>query len=144
MSIWSTPTFSEVMHTHAQSRFDLSSSYPGYQHRGSMILSCVRFGVLFNIARLTVDDVRAGFSKGPWWYRLFNGYDIVTWLVVLNLGCTGLLVSWVMKYADNIVKVFLLSSLFSIKLICEWQSKCCFYHSADGKITLRRFKMSLI
>jgi hypothetical protein len=23
----------------------------------------------------------------------------------LNLGCTGLLVSWVMKYADNIVKV---------------------------------------
>jgi len=61
--------------------------------------------VLFNIARLTVDDVRAGFSKGSWWYRLLNGYDFITWLVVLNLGCTGLLVSWIMKYTDNIVKV---------------------------------------
>ena len=64
-----------------------------------------RFGVLFNMARLTVDDVRVSFAKGPWWLRLFNGYDLMTWLVVLNLGCTGLLVSWVMKYADNIVKV---------------------------------------
>ena len=64
-----------------------------------------RFGVLFNMARLTVDDVRVSFAKGPWWLRLFNGYDLTTWLVVLNLGCTGLLVSWVMKYADNIVKV---------------------------------------
>jgi hypothetical protein len=30
-------------------------------------------------------------------------------MVVLNLGSTGLLVSWLMKYADNIVKV---NSLF--------------------------------
>ena len=71
------------------------------------ILSSARFGVLFNIVRLTVDDMRAGYSKGPWCYRLFHGYDLVTWLVVLNLAFTGLLVSWVMKYADNIVKVCL-------------------------------------
>jgi len=80
------------------------------------------FGVLFNMARLTVDDVRVSFAKGPWWLRLFNGYDLTTWLVVLNLGCTGLLVSWVMKYADNIVKVYatsmamLLTMVISIKL----------------------------
>lgn len=54
---------------------------------------------------MSVDDVRAGFAQGPWWYRLLHGYDVITWLVVLNLACTGLLVSWVMKYADNIVKV---------------------------------------
>lgn len=53
-----------------------------------------------------MDDFRGGFEKGPWWQRLFNGYSITTWMVVLNLGSTGLLVSWLMKYADNIVKVF--------------------------------------
>lgn len=64
-----------------------------------------RFGVLFNILRLTADDVMMGFTKRAWWFRLLDGYNFVTWLVVLNLGFTGLLVSWMMKYADNIVKV---------------------------------------
>lgn len=61
------------------------------------------------MARLVVDDFRGGFEKGPWWQRLFNGYSITTWMVVINLGSTGLLVSWLMKYADNIVKVPYLS-----------------------------------
>lgn len=69
-----------------------------------MVKHC-RFGVLFNMARLVMDDFRGGFENGPWWQRLFNGYSITTWLVVLNLGSTGLLVSWLMKYADNIIKV---------------------------------------
>ncbi|CAL5383112.1 unnamed protein product [Camellia sinensis] len=62
------------------------------------------FGAIFNMARLLLDDFRGGFHRGPWWQRLFNGYSITTWMVVLNLGSTGLLVSWLMKYADNIVK----------------------------------------
>ncbi|XP_042027040.1 CMP-sialic acid transporter 1-like [Salvia splendens] len=65
-----------------------------------------RFGAMFNMAKLTIDDFRSGFENGPWWRRLFNGYSATTWLVVLNLGSTGLLVSWLMKYADNIVKVY--------------------------------------
>ncbi|KAK1376646.1 CMP-sialic acid transporter 1 [Heracleum sosnowskyi] len=64
------------------------------------------FGAIFNLARLIMDDFRGGFEKGPWWQRLFNGYNLITWMVVLNLGSTGLLVSWLMKYADNIVKVY--------------------------------------
>ena len=68
-------------------------------------LLVTRFGSLFNVARLIADDFRLGFEKGPWWQRIFDGYSITTWLVVLNLGSTGLLVSWLMKYADNIVKV---------------------------------------
>ncbi|KAG0589992.1 hypothetical protein M758_1G061100 [Ceratodon purpureus] len=79
------------------------------------------FGVLFNIARLTVDDIRTSFSKGPWWYRLFNGYDFVTWMVVLNLGFTGLLVSWVMKYADNIVKVYATSMAMLLTMVISIQ-----------------------
>lgn len=39
--------------------------------------------------------------------RLTRGYSPVTWLVVANLGFTGLLVSWVMKFADSIMKVLL-------------------------------------
>lgn len=63
------------------------------------------------MARLLFDDFKGGFENGPWWQRLLNGYSITTWLVVLNLGSTGLLVSWLMKYADNIVKVILVQSL---------------------------------
>ncbi|KAJ9148026.1 hypothetical protein P3X46_030124 [Hevea brasiliensis] len=80
------------------------------------------FGVIFNMARLLLDDFRSGFEKGPWWQRLLNGYSIITWMVVLNLGSTGLLVSWLMKYADNIVKVYstsmamLLTTVLSIYL----------------------------
>ena len=37
--------------------------------------------------------------------HLTAGYSLVTWLVVANLGFTGLLVSWVMKFADSIMKV---------------------------------------
>ncbi|KAI7986458.1 Oligouridylate-binding protein 1B [Camellia lanceoleosa] len=57
------------------------------------------------MARLILNDFTGGFENRPWWQRLLNGYSTTTWLVVLNLGSTGLLVSWLMKYADNIVKL---------------------------------------
>lgn len=74
-------------------------------------VSFSRFGSIFNLAKLIVDDFRGGFENGPWWHRIFNGYTVTTWLVVLNLGSTGLLVSWLMKHADNIVKVYLSTRL---------------------------------
>ncbi|KAK4268859.1 hypothetical protein QN277_022089 [Acacia crassicarpa] len=75
------------------------------------------FGAIFNMARLLLDDFRGGFENGPWWQRIFNGYTITTWLVVLNLGSTGLLVSWLMKYADNIVKVYSTSMAMLLTMI---------------------------
>lgn len=69
------------------------------------------FGVIFNVLRL----VLAGGWQKLW--GLFNGYNIVTWLVVVNLGCTGLLVSWIMKYADNIVKVYATSMAMLLTMI---------------------------
>ncbi|KAL9230968.1 hypothetical protein vseg_006249 [Gypsophila vaccaria] len=75
------------------------------------------FGALFNMARLIVDDFRSGFEKGPWWQRLFDGYSLTTWLVILNLGSSGLLVSWLMKYADNIVKVYSTSMAMLLTMI---------------------------
>lgn len=35
----------------------------------------------------------------------------MTYLVVANLGLTGLLVSWIMKFADSIMKVSALNHL---------------------------------
>ncbi|KAM1209085.1 hypothetical protein ACFX2J_014667 [Malus domestica] len=75
------------------------------------------FGVIFNVARLGFDDFRGEFENGPWWQRLFNGYSLTTWLVVLNLGSTGLLVSWLMKYADNIVKVYSTSMAMLLTMV---------------------------
>ena len=76
-----------------------------------------RFGTIFNMARLALDDFRGGFENGPWWQRIFNGYTITTWMVVLNLGSTGLLVSWLMKHADNIVKVYSTSMAMLLTMI---------------------------
>ena len=47
----------------------------------------------------------AGFGSGLWLFSLFKGYDWVTVMVVANLAFSGLLVSWVMKFADSILKV---------------------------------------
>ncbi|KAG6531530.1 hypothetical protein ZIOFF_005344 [Zingiber officinale] len=75
------------------------------------------FGSIFNMARLLLDDVRVGFENGPWWRRLLSGYTITTWLVVLNLGSSGLIVSWLLKYADNIVKVYSTSMAMLLTMV---------------------------
>ncbi|KAK1268192.1 CMP-sialic acid transporter 1 [Acorus gramineus] len=75
------------------------------------------FGAIFNMGRLLLDDFRVGFERGPWWQRLFDGYSFTTWMVVLNLGSTGLLVSWLMKYADNIVKVYSTSMAMLLTMV---------------------------
>ncbi|KAI8564009.1 hypothetical protein RHMOL_Rhmol03G0151000 [Rhododendron molle] len=75
------------------------------------------FGSIFNMGHLQFDDFRGGFEKGPWCERLFNGYSIITWMVVLNLGSTGLLVSWLMKYADNVVKVYSTSMAMLLTMV---------------------------
>lgn len=49
--------------------------------------------------------VSGALSGGGGLTNLTAGYSMVTWLVVANLGFTGLLVSWVMKFADSIMKV---------------------------------------
>jgi hypothetical protein len=84
-----------------------------------------RFGVMFNMGWLIYGDFKAGFELGPWWQRLFNGYSITTWMVVFNLGSTGLLVSWLMKYSDNIVKV---RSLRFSAIEVEYYNNTCFNH----------------
>ena len=55
--------------------------------------------------KLSLFAPAGGDLHGLWITRIWTGYDWITWLVVLNLACSGLLVSWIMKHADSIVKV---------------------------------------
>jgi len=68
------------------------------------------FGVIFNGLGLlfsspsSSSSTPADFGLNP--FTMTTGYSLVTWLVVANLAFSGLAVSWVMKNADSIVKVY--------------------------------------
>jgi UDP-sugar transporter A1/2/3 len=55
--------------------------------------------------RTPVWGTGTGFTRGVVLFRMFEGYNWITFLVVANLAFSGLLVSWVMKFADSILKV---------------------------------------
>jgi|SaaInl4_135m_RNA_FD_contig_21_505871_length_423_multi_5_in_0_out_0_1 solute carrier family 35 (UDP-sugar transporter), member A1/2/3 len=45
---------------------------------------------------------------------IYDGFTTSTWIVVLNGALNGITVSMIMKYADNIIKVFAFSlSMFT-------------------------------
>ncbi|KAJ0980722.1 hypothetical protein J5N97_008977 [Dioscorea zingiberensis] len=59
------------------------------------------FGMLFNIFAIFTQDFDAVMNKG-----FFHGYSFITVCMILNHALSGIAVSMVMKYADNIVKVY--------------------------------------
>ncbi|KMT01582.1 hypothetical protein BVRB_9g215780 [Beta vulgaris subsp. vulgaris] len=59
------------------------------------------FGMIFNAIAIVIQDYDAVANKG-----FFHGYSFVTVLMIVNHALSGLAVSMVMKYADNIVKVY--------------------------------------
>nr|CAB3458393.1 unnamed protein product [Digitaria exilis] len=59
------------------------------------------FGMLFNLVAICLQDFGAVINKG-----FFYGYSFITVLMILNHALSGIAVSMVMKYADNIVKVY--------------------------------------
>ncbi|KAK6945902.1 Nucleotide-sugar transporter [Dillenia turbinata] len=59
------------------------------------------FGMVFNAIAILVQDFDAVVNKG-----FFHGYSFITILMILNHALSGIAVSMVMKYADNIVKVY--------------------------------------
>jgi hypothetical protein len=54
----------------------------------------------FNAVAIVIQDFDAVANKG-----FFHGYSFITLLMILNHALSGIAVSMVMKYADNIVKV---------------------------------------
>ncbi|GAU46676.1 hypothetical protein TSUD_254420 [Trifolium subterraneum] len=59
------------------------------------------FGMGFNVVAILVQDFDAVMNKG-----FFHGYSFITFLMIFNHALSGIAVSMVMKYADNIVKVY--------------------------------------
>ncbi|XVE66478.1 hypothetical protein DITRI_Ditri08aG0082800 [Diplodiscus trichospermus] len=59
------------------------------------------FGMAFNAIAILIQDFDAVMNKG-----FFHGYSVITTLMILNHALSGIAVSMVMKYADNIVKVY--------------------------------------
>lgn len=59
------------------------------------------FGMIFNIVAICVQDFNEVSTKG-----FFHGYSFITVCMILNHALSGIAVSMVMKYADNIVKVY--------------------------------------
>lgn len=59
------------------------------------------FGMIFNLGAVFVQDFDDVISKG-----FFHGYSFITVCMILNHALSGIAVSMVMKYADNIVKVY--------------------------------------
>jgi len=75
------------------------------------------FGVIFNMVAIFLYDYDAVFGRG-----YFYGYNAIVCTMILNHSLSGIAVSLVMKYADNIVKVYstsvamILTTLVSIPL----------------------------
>ncbi|XP_057965950.1 CMP-sialic acid transporter 2-like isoform X2 [Malania oleifera] len=59
------------------------------------------FGMAFNAVAILIQDFDAVMNKG-----FFHGYSLITTLMIINHALSGIAVSMVMKYADNIVKVY--------------------------------------
>lgn len=59
------------------------------------------FGMAFNLVAILVQDFDAVINKG-----FFHGYSFITVLMIVNHALSGIAVSMVMKYANNIVKVY--------------------------------------
>ncbi|KAL0011865.1 hypothetical protein SO802_006973 [Lithocarpus litseifolius] len=59
------------------------------------------FGMVFNAVAMVTQGFDAVMNKG-----FFYRYSFITVLMILNQALSGLAVSMVMKYADNIVKVY--------------------------------------
>eukprot|EP00899_Mesostigma_viride_P017924 jgi/Mesvir1/26132/Mv06846-RA.1 len=68
------------------------------------------FGIVFNLLHLIINDPWRYLSPSFWTnFHIFDGYNGWTFAVLANFSLTGLLVSWIMKFADNIVKAYSIS-----------------------------------
>ncbi|PPR81097.1 hypothetical protein GOBAR_AA39619 [Gossypium barbadense] len=96
------------------------------------------FGMAFNAVAKLIQDFDAVMNKG-----FFHGYSIITTLMILNHALSGIAVSMVMKYADNIVKVYstsvamLLTAIVSVFLF-GFNLTLAFFLGAVGILALCR------
>jgi len=81
-------------------------------HLQNMLL--YTWGVLFNAIGLLVKDSEHLAAKG-----LFGGYTAAVWLLVTNNALNGLAISAILKFANNIVRVFAHTMAMMLTMILE-------------------------
>jgi probable UDP-sugar transporter A4 len=64
------------------------------------------FGTLFNLITAYSSDQQSTLNI----FKIFNGFNFFTWIVILSQVFTGVSMSIVMKHADNIVRLFIISA----------------------------------
>jgi len=75
------------------------------------------WGVIFGMMSVCSSDTdRVRVST----YGFFYGYSSVTWLVIVLSSIGGLMVSLVVKYADNIMKGFATTFAIVLTSLCSW------------------------
>eukprot|EP00899_Mesostigma_viride_P019759 jgi/Mesvir1/27785/Mv07467-RA.1 len=76
------------------------------------------FGVAFNFMHLVFNEPARYLSASFWVHgEIFTGYSFLTYCVVCTLAFSGLLVSWLMKFADNIIKVYATSMAMVVTMM---------------------------
>ena len=58
------------------------------------------WGVVVNAAGLAWADMRGGLPPGAWMRSFLQGYNAWAYGAILNLALSGLLVAWIMMWAD--------------------------------------------
>ena len=77
------------------------------------------WGVVGNAAGLAWADVRGGLPPGAWMRSLLQGYNAWAYGAVLNLSLSGVLVAWIMMWAD-------MGSLLKVVTDCaSWHLLAC-------------------
>jgi UDP-sugar transporter A1/2/3 len=81
-------------------------------HLQNMLL--YSWGVLFNLTAVFVKDNTLIFKHG-----FFAGYSGAVWLLITNNALNGLAISAILKFADNIVRVFAHTAAMLLTMVLE-------------------------
>lgn len=90
-------------------------------------------GILFNISMFASMSAETSVPNG--WSGPFRGYNVYTWALVLTYTFMGLIVSQVMRWFDNIVKLFMSGSSMYLSAFAAW--------SIFGYVPTARFGVGL-
>ena len=60
------------------------------------------YGIIFNLISLLLSSYH---RSEPISQNVFHGFTFVTWIVILNASCNGLVISWLLKYVDSVAKL---------------------------------------
>ncbi|CAL1526983.1 unnamed protein product [Lymnaea stagnalis] len=68
------------------------------------------FGVLFNFILWVIQAYQKSSTTDENYFYLFQGYSVFTWAVIITQAATGIIFSLIMKYNNNIVRLFIIAA----------------------------------